>query len=330
VAPAAGGVGDVPRRSGQDIRRHDPKVAEDTTPPRREAITMDFGGLMPPVITPFRNGAVDRESIERLVEFCVPHLDGMVVAGSTGEAPSMTLAERSQTIEYFSRAVRGRVPVVVGTAETSLQNLREIMRFGDEHAAAGYLVPLPFYFRHTGETIDAFFREVSGYTDGEIIVYDNPTTTKTPLSVPDYARLASLRSNIRHVKVTDTALAKVDAARAEGSMRLLSGSDEVMQQQILRGCVGAITATPQVFPGPSRRWFDAARGGDIAASTRLFASLLPFVNETMIGTDEYPAVIKYGLRHQGVIASDEVRAPISPLSDLRRRVLDAVMGLMAQ
>ena len=123
---------------------------------------MEFRGLFPPMITPFRNGRVDNESIGRLVEACAPSLDGMVVAGSTGEGPSMTFAERTATIEAFGRAMRGRLRLIVGVAETSLGGIRELMRFGDEHDAAGYLVPLSFYFRHTPETVMAFFREVSG------------------------------------------------------------------------------------------------------------------------------------------------------------------------
>jgi 4-hydroxy-tetrahydrodipicolinate synthase len=289
---------------------------------------MEFRGLFPPMITPFCNGKVDDESIGRLVEACAPSLDGMVVAGSTGEGPSMTFAERTTTIEAFGRAMRGRLRLIVGVAETSLGGIRELMRFGDEHDAAGYLVPLPFYFRHTAETVMAFFREVSGYTDREIVIYDNPYTTKTALTVDDYSRLAALRPNIGHVKITDTTIHKVDAAKSRGDLILLAGSDEVMHQQVVRGCDGAITATPQVFPVESRAWFDAARGGDLAASARLFARLLPFVNEVMIGTDEYPAVVKYVLRQRGVIASDEVRAPLAPLSGVRRRILESMLPLV--
>jgi 4-hydroxy-tetrahydrodipicolinate synthase len=289
---------------------------------------MDLRGLLPPVITPFRNGAVDGDSIARLVESCAPHLDGLVVAGSTGEGPSMTLAERVQTVRFFSQSMRGRLRLIVGVAETNLENIREIMRAGDAAGAVAYLVPLPFYFKHTSETITAFYREVSGFTDREIVVYDNPYTTKTVLTVADYARLREVRNNIRHVKVTDTTVAKIDAAKASG-MILLAGDDGVMQHQVLRGCEGAVTAVLQVFPQESRAWFDRTREGDLAASTRLFSSLLPFINELAIGADEYPAVVKWALRHRGVIASDEMRLPISQLTDFRRRVLERVMAVMA-
>jgi 4-hydroxy-tetrahydrodipicolinate synthase len=291
---------------------------------------MEFRGLFPPMITPFLNGRVDGGSIERLVAACAPHLDGMVVAGSTGEGPSMTFAERTATIEHFARAMRGRLHLIVGVAETSLEEIRAVMRFGDEHGAAGYLVPLPFYFRHTPETVAAFFREASGYTDREIIVYDNPYATKTVLTAADYGVLAALRPNIRHVKITDTSLAKVDIARQRGELILLSGSDEVMQQQVVRGCEGAVTAIPQVFPAAARAWFDATRAGDLATSSRHFARLLPFINEMMIGTDEYPAVAKFALRRRGVIASDEVRPPLQPLTEVRRRILDSILPLLAE
>jgi 4-hydroxy-tetrahydrodipicolinate synthase len=226
--------------------------------------------------------------------------------------------------------MRGRLHLIVGVAETSLDGIRDLMRFGDEHNAAGYLVPLPFYYRHTDESITNFFREVSGYTDREIIVYDNPYATKTVLTADDYAALAALRPNIRHVKITDTTLTKVDSAKARGDLILLSGSDDVMQQQVLRGCEGAITAVPQVFPAATRAWFEAARAGDVALACRLFPPLLPFVNEVMIGTDDYPAVTKFALRYRGVIASDEVRAPLLSLGDSRRRILDGVMALMGE
>lgn len=291
---------------------------------------MEFRGLFPPVITPFVDGRVDAGSIERLVEACAPHLDGMVVAGSTGEGPSMTFDERTATIGHFARAMRGRLRMIVGVAETSVDDIRELMRFGDEHGADGYLVPVPFYFRHTPETVAAFFREVSGYTDREIVVYDNPYATKTFLTAADYGVLASLRRNIRHVKITDTALAKVDAANQRGDLILLSGSDEVMQQQVVRGCEGAITAIPQIVPKTARAWFDATRAGDLAASSGLWARMLPLINEMMIGTDEYPGVVKFALRHRGVIASDEVRVPLPPLADVRRRILHSIMPLVEE
>lgn len=289
---------------------------------------MEFRGLLPPMITPFQHGRVDAGGIERLVEWCAPYLHGMVVAGSTGEGPSMPLDERKQTIEHFARAIGGRMVLIVGVAETSLDNIRTLMRFGDEVGAAGYLVPLPYYFRHTAETVTAFFGEIAGYTDREIVIYDNPNTTKTTLTIADYARVAALGPNLRHVKITDTALQKVSAAREQRGLTMLAGSDEVMHQQVLRGCEGAVTAIPQVFPAESRRWFDAARTGDPAMATRLFAGLMPFINEVMIGTDEYPAVIKWMLRHRGVIASDEVRPPLVSLDNVRRQVLEHVMALV--
>jgi 4-hydroxy-tetrahydrodipicolinate synthase len=289
---------------------------------------MELRGLLPPVITPFRDGRVDGDSIARLVDWCAPHLDGLVVAGSTGEAPSMTLAERLQAVEFFSRAMRGRLDLVIGVADTSLAHIRELMRAGDAAGAAAYLVPLPFYFKHTAETITGFYGEISGYTDREIIVYDNPYTTKTVLSVYDYLRIRDARDNIRHVKITDTAVAKVDAAKAMTDMILLSGDDGVMHQQVLRGCEGAVTAAPQVFPQECRAWFDAAREGDLPGATRRFAKLLPFVSELTIGADEYPAVTKWALQRRGVIASDEVRPPIAGLSEFRRRVLGHVLELV--
>jgi dihydrodipicolinate synthase/N-acetylneuraminate lyase len=172
----------------------------------------------------------------------------------------------------------------------------------------------------------AFYKEVSGFTKAQLLIYDNPYLTKTVLSVEDVARVAKACPNIHHVKITDTTLAKVEEYRAKTDLVLLAGSDDVMHHQVLRGCVGALCAVPQVYPHHTSAWLREAIKGDSAEAWQSFAAMLPYITEMMAGQDEYPHVTKQGLRHLGVIRSDEVRLPLLPLSPRRRaevqRVLD--------
>jgi 4-hydroxy-tetrahydrodipicolinate synthase len=277
-----------------------------------------FTGLIPPVVTPFLDGEVDTDSIAAMVGHAGGHLDGVVVAGSCGEGPSMSRQQRLDAFAAFHDAVAGRLPVIAGVAGTSPADIGELMGEAEGRGVVGFLVPPPFYFANSAEGLRDFYRTVARSTSLEVMVYDNPSTTKTVMSPDLVAAIVSDSPNINHVKVTDPDMSKVPALRDRTDATLLAGSDEVMHHQVLRGCEGAVTAAPQVFPTTSRAWFDAARSGDDDAGRRHYDQLAPFIVELLLGPDQYPAVVKLVLKDLGVIRSDEVLSPLTPLDSRRR------------
>ena len=188
---------------------------------------------------------------------------------------------------------------------------------------AGFLVPPFFYFRNSAEALGAYYGEVAKATDREVMVYDNPNATKTPMSVDVLARLAEDNPNINHIKVTDTDIAKVSALAERTDAVLLAGSDEVMHHQVLRGCAGAVTAAPHVFPRVARAWFDAA--GDEAEGRRHYDRMTPFIIELLQGSDQYPAAVKLALHHLGVLPDAAVLPPLTPLDARRRQGIAVVL-----
>lgn len=288
-----------------------------------------FRGLIPPMITPIAGGEVDAEGVRALVDHTVGNVDGMVVGGSCGEGPSLGRRGRSRVLGTFIEAVSGQVPVIVGVASTSIDDIRSLIEEGDRLDVAGYLVPPPFYFVNSEKGVGDFYRRVADLTDREIVIYDNPRSSKTPMTVDLLVSIVEQSPNVNHVKVTDPDIDKVSRLRECSEATLLAGSDEVMHHQILRGCDGAMTAAPQVFPRLCRSWFDAARSRQGNSGRELYDRLLPFVVELLLGPDQYPAVIKYALAHLGVIASDEVLPPLTPLDEDRRRELAVVMQIHA-
>ena len=168
---------------------------------------------------------------------------------------------------------------------------------------------------------------VAELTDREVVIYDNPRTTKTLMSADLLAEIVAQSPNINHIKVTDPDLSKISRLRGTSDAILLAGSDEVMHHQVVRGCQGAVTAAPQVFPRACRAWFDAAMNGDQGRA--LYDRLLPFVIELLLGPDQYPAVVKYALFRLGVLTSDEVLSPLTPLDEQRRRELAEVLEIHA-
>jgi 4-hydroxy-tetrahydrodipicolinate synthase len=288
-----------------------------------------FQGLVPPVITPMRDGRVDAEGIDRFVAHAGELLDGMVVCGSCGEGPSLPADEKRVAVEAFVGAADGRFPIVLGAAGTSVADVITTLRMGEELGVAGFLVPSPMYFRNSSQSVAEFFRSVAAATDLEVMVYDNPSASKTVLSVEDLVRIVEASPNINHVKMTDTDLEKVEGLVTRSDVTVLAGSDEIMHHQLMRGCPGAVTAAPQVFPRTGRAWFDAASKGDEKTSREHYNRMAPFIIELLQGPDQYPAVIKFALGHLGVLPSDEVLPPLTPLSQRRRAEVATVLDLHA-
>lgn len=283
-------------------------------------------GLLPPVVTPLRDGEVDQESIARLVEHLAPHLDGMIICGSVGEGPSLGAAARREATEGFVAAAAGRLRVIVGVAGTSLADVIGLVADADP-SVDGFLVPPPYYFTAIPHGVRAFYREVAAATDREVVVYDNPATTGTVMSADDLVTLAEESANINHVKVTDPDLAKVVEVAAMSDVTLLAGSDEVMHHQIVRGCVGAATGCPQVYPALARRWFDAARAGDWIAARSEYDRIAPFIVELLQWPNQYPMVLKSALAYLGVLRDDAVLPPLVALDDTRRQEVATVLDL---
>ena len=286
-----------------------------------------FTGLLPPVVTPMRGGEIDESSIPPFVDHMAEHLDGVVLGGSCGEGPSLSFQECCSVAEAFARASGHRLTLLLGVAGTSVSEIRQLIEFGDTLGVDGYLVPPPFYFKNTGRAVRDFYRTVAGFTSREVVIYDNPFTTSTLLSAADIAEIVRENPNVNHVKITDTALDKPSEVRALSDVTMLSGSDEVMQHQANRGCDGVVTAIPQVYPKAGRAWMDAVRRGDGKEARRLYDRMLPYVNELLAGPDQYPAVVKFALARMGVLASDEVRPPLTPLDELRRDEIGMIMDM---
>lgn len=284
-----------------------------------------LGGLLPPVVTPLRDGRPDPDAIERFVALLSPHLDGMVVCGSVGEGPSLGMEARQSAARAFAKALQGRGALVLGCAATSLEDLRRLIRLGEELDVDGYLIPVPFYYRHTPASVREFYHRIVSWTERAIIVYDNPTTTKTTLTAEELVRIGEDHPQLRHVKLTDPDLEK--AAALADRVRAFAGSDEVMHHQVTRGCVGAMTGLPQIFPHLARAWFDALQRGDEREARRHYDHMAPLAIELMVGPDRYPAIIKHALWRLGVIPEPDVLPPLLPLDELRRREVDLVLEL---
>ena len=150
-----------------------------------------FSGTFTALITPFRNGEVDIEALEGMVELQIQHgASGLVPCGTTGETPAMSEAEDRLVVETVVRVANGRVPVIAGTGSNSTDMAIKYTRQAQEVGADGSLQVAPDYNKPTQEGLYRHFTAIAESTELPLVLYNIPGRTSVTISADTMARLA--------------------------------------------------------------------------------------------------------------------------------------------
>ncbi|HEX4518635.1 MAG TPA: dihydrodipicolinate synthase family protein [Gaiellaceae bacterium] len=291
---------------------------------RRQAVAVT--GVVPPIPTPFRDGSVDLDSLKRELDDLFESVEGVLIGGSTGEASSLTLAERESVIRTVSAHYGRERPIVVSIADNSIENSRALSEIAGECEAPLLILSCPSYFPNSRSMLEAFFGAVAEFASADLCLYDNPVASNTVLGVDDVVALVRAVPRLTHIKMTDTSLEKVHALHAElDGVTILAGDDSVLWHQLLGGADGIMTAIPMIFPQQTARMWRTFQAGDFEAAAEEYRGLSHFIHAAL-GPD-YPAAVKAVLHERGVIASPEVRLPLVGLSPGRRGEILAAAGV---
>lgn len=230
-----------------------------------------FRGTGTALITPFRNGAVDFDALGELLDFQVDNgVDALIVLGTTGEAATLTPAERDEVISFALRAVDGRIPVVIGTGTNNTASTVDLSRRAEELGADGALVVTPFYNKPNQEGLYRHFRTVAESVRIPVILYNVPGRTGVNLAPETVLRLAQIE-NIVGVKEAsgnqyqcDSLIRSLQVARPD--FRVWSGNDDQAFHLVCGGGDGVISVLSNVLPAQTAAMIDAALGGDVATA----------------------------------------------------------------
>jgi 4-hydroxy-tetrahydrodipicolinate synthase len=280
---------------------------------------MSISGVLPVIPTPFLDGRFDAESFGRLLEHMLPGVDGYTLAGSTGEAPSLTTAERMDIIAQAIAMTPDDKTVVVGVSHTSPGESAALSRHSQELGAAGVLCCAPFYYANQPDGILAFMAQVDAALEIDLVLYDNPVTTKTTLRAEWPVAWAKELEHLTSVKLTDHDLSKIPVWRDAG-LSVLAGDDPILFQFLAAGVDGVMVIAPAVLPESFAAVWSSIRGGDSETALDTFSrEIAPFIHAFGIG-DEI-ATTKTLLADLGIFASDELLAPLRPVDPARRTQL---------
>jgi 4-hydroxy-tetrahydrodipicolinate synthase len=292
-------------------------VSVSTPTPEDQRAPRKVTGFLPPIATPFRGGALDIESLKRMLDDLAGHVSGVLVGGSVGEVASLTVAERVELMRAVHKHLGSSVSLAVSISDNALENSRRLSDAAGEVGTDLLLVSCPNYYANDLRMLEAYFAALSDFASADLCLYDNPIASHTPLAVGDIKALAQAAPRLTHVKVTDTNLDKVERLRAETTLTLHAGDDVVLWHQLKRGAEGAMVALPMIYPERASALWQAFMQGDLNLAYREYEHVTTFIH-LALGASDYVPVVKTVLHHRGLIASPEVRLPLVPLSRERR------------
>jgi 4-hydroxy-tetrahydrodipicolinate synthase len=287
-----------------------------------------FSGAFTALVTPFRNGEVDVEALEGMVEFQIQHgVSGLVPCGTTGETPAMSEAEDRVVVETVVRVANGRVPIIAGTGSNSTDMAIKYTRMAQEVGADGSLQVAPYYNKPTQEGLFRHFAAIAESTDLPLVLYNIPGRTGVTISAETMARLAEI-PNIVGVKDSTLSMNMVaDVISLCGEdFAVLSGDDPMTLPLVALGGRGVISVASNVAPGAVSDMVRALLEGDWERGRELHYELLPLFRALFVETNPIP--VKTAASLLG-LCSDEMRLPLVPMEGENLRVLQETLDRSA-
>jgi len=289
-----------------------------------------FKGSMPALVTPFRNGELDLDTLKKLVEWHIGEgSNGLVPVGTTGESPTLTHREHEVVVEEVVKAAAGRVPVIAGAGSNNTLEAIRLVRHAQSVGADAALVVTPYYNKPTQSGLIAHFTALHDCAELPIIIYNIPGRSVVDMTPETMGKLAEL-PRIVGVKDATGDLARVSDQRLTcgADFVQLSGEDATAHGFNAQGGVGCISVTANVAPKLLSQMQAACLAGDYVTALDIQDRLMPL--HKAVFTEPGLVGVKYAMSQLG-LCSEEVRLPLTALSDGTRQLVDAGLrhaGLM--
>jgi 4-hydroxy-tetrahydrodipicolinate synthase len=279
-----------------------------------------FTGAMVALVTPFRDGEVDYQTLDELVSFQLEHgIDGLVPVGTTGECPTLSHAEHKKVIEHVVKAASGEVPVIAGAGSNSTAEAIELSAYAKRIGADATLQVCPYYNKPTQEGFYQHFKAIAEDVDLPLVLYNIPGRCGgTGLACPTIERLARL-DNVVAIKEATGRLDMASEIAASSDITIISGDDSLTLPIGSVGGKGAISVVANIVPADVKAMTDLILQGDFVQARKWHQKLFA-LSKGLLSLATNPIPIKAALAMLDM-ASDELRLPMTALGDTERVIL---------
>lgn len=291
-----------------------------------------FEGVYTALITPFRNGAIDYDALEKLIALQIEGgVDGIVPLGTTGESPTVSFDEHKEFIRRVVTLVDGRVKVIAGTGANSTREAIWLSREAEEAGVDGVLQVNPYYNRPPQRGLIAHFESVARSIRIPVVLYNIPGRTGVNFLPASVRELIDRVDNVVAMKEATGDIQQMMELRelCGDRLTLLSGDDNMLLPFLSIGGSGIVSVLSNLVPVDVKKVVTLHDGGRIGEARELFYRLLPLCRAMFLETNPIP--VKAAMAMTG-ICSEELRLPLVPLSDenrarLRKSLLDYGVSL---
>jgi 4-hydroxy-tetrahydrodipicolinate synthase len=283
-----------------------------------------FRGSYVALVTPFRNGQIDYAVFQDLIRFHIANgSDGLVIAGTTGEAATLSDNERRALIETAVAVTRGRFPLIAGVGTNCTRTTVENARWAAGVGVDALLVVTPYYNKPSRRGLVGHFAQVAEAVSMPIVLYNVPSRTSVDM-VPEV--VAELGARFPHVVAVKEALASTERVKrlvGETEVAVICGDDASIADFMSLGAVGVIGVLNNIVPKQCAELVRcAAPGGDSVRAAELVEYFAPLVRDLFI--ESSPVPLKTAMA-QMKLCGEEVRAPLAPLEEPNRKKLLATL-----
>ena len=276
------------------------------------------------LVTPFRDGQVDAEALDRLVDEQIEAgTDVLVPCGTTGESPTLSHDEHDQVIEAVVRHAPGRCRVMAGTGSNSTAEAIRLTRHAHEVGADAVLLVAPYYNKPTQQGLFEHFSAIARAVPIPQIPYNIPGRCGVEISVDTLVRLRQGHDNIVVVKHATGSTDGASELLGRCELALLSGDDSMTLPLMAIGGCGVISVLANLVPGDVKALVDAAAAGNLAEARRLHHKTFRLAKD-LLSLATNPIPIKTALAMTGRMA-EEFRLPLCPMDAPAKERLRAAL-----
>jgi 4-hydroxy-tetrahydrodipicolinate synthase len=286
-----------------------------------------FEGSIVAIITPMKDGEIDERSFRKLVRMQrVAGTSGIVPAGCTGEAATLTLDERMRLIEIALEEVGDAIPVIPGTGSNSTRETVRLTEAARRAGADGALVITPYYNKPTPEGQYQHYRAVAEEVDIPIVLYNVPSRTGTNMLPETVARLSEIE-NIVAIKEASGSVDQVSAIIGLCDITVLSGDDPQTLPMMAVGARGVVSVVANVLPSLVAEMV-AAHPGDPERARTLHGEVRAVAKALFLETN--PCPVKYAMAELGLVESGELRLPLVEVTEATKKAMEPAIRRMRE
>lgn len=285
---------------------------------------IDFGKISTAMVTPFdKNGNIDFTKTSQLVNYLIQNgSDSLVVAGTTGESPTLTAEEKVALFKYIVAEVNGRVPVIAGTGSNNTKASIDLTKKAEAAGVDAVMLVAPYYNKPNQEGLYLHFKTIAESTSLPVMIYNVPGRTVVSISPDTIARLAEI-PNVAAVKEASGDLDAISEiiSRTPEDFALYSGDDALTLPVLAIGGTGVVSVASHVIGNEMQEMIAAFQSGETVKAGSIHRQLLPMMKELFKAPN--PAPVKTALQLKGLDVGPVI-LPLISLNETERSELTKV------